>query len=242
MNSKEVKKPVIILAVETREIISPIKNFFLENSPFYTVLKEPPYLRYMGWNMLTLDIPRIKAGQFWEVNNGERKKIRLYRDGTLIARADANSDFLGWGQNEVDFEKNPRINPLALIEFIYEFVHLYFITKIHFPKPLTGYKFTINFKNLVLDSGERIYLPNSEINRIGAFTEEHEFSDSELKESVGVDQEEFNEVADVQNVAYQVAEKIFNKAGIPSNKIPYTTQLDDGKWIIDVDRIKKIDT
>src|SRR5688572_31620822 len=51
--------------------------------------------------------------------------FQLYEDGTLLVRVAADSTFLGWGQDEKEFNTRPRLNPMALIELTTSFVHLY---------------------------------------------------------------------------------------------------------------------
>src|SRR3990172_2392837 len=108
--------PKFVLAAEPKEELL-LPDFFSEENVFYKILKDPPgYLRYTGWNLLTLDKPRIREGKYWEVTNGERKKIRLFKDGSLVAVAYADNSFLGWGQDDKAFHNSPRINTVALIE------------------------------------------------------------------------------------------------------------------------------
>ena len=102
--------PLIVLGTEIKERFT-LDNFFNEeNNPLYDLLKDPPHLRYSGWNLLTLDRPRIKDGKCWEVKNGDRKTVRIYRDGSLVAVAYADDSFLGWGSNHEDFLKFPQLN------------------------------------------------------------------------------------------------------------------------------------
>jgi hypothetical protein len=103
-----------------------LKNFFESgNSSVKKTLQEPDNIRRMGWNMETLDTPKLFPGGYWLVKNGERKVIRFYKDGSLVVRAYASEDFLGWGTNKDGDENHQYLNPLALIEFVLEFTRSY---------------------------------------------------------------------------------------------------------------------
>src|SRR5258706_14298105 len=97
--STDYKSPLYILAAAPNKKIT-IPNFLNENNSFVKLIKDPPYLRYMGWNMLTLDIPKLIEGHSWEVKNGDRKTFRFYRDGSFVAIVYADNTFLGWGQED----------------------------------------------------------------------------------------------------------------------------------------------
>lgn len=103
-----------------------IKNFFESGDKgVKKILQEPDNIRHMGWNMETLDTPKLFPGGYWLVKNGERKVIRFYKDGSLVVRAFASEEFLGWGTNKEGDENHQYLNPLALIEFIFEFTRSY---------------------------------------------------------------------------------------------------------------------
>jgi len=143
----EAKTPSLILAASPLERIRLPDSFFEENGPYYELLKNPSYLRYSGWNLRTLDTPRLKRGDYWEVTNGERKLLRLYSDGSFVAAASADQDFLGWRQEE----KPAVLHALAAIEFVYEFVDFYkvFLTKaVEAGMGISGCRFKVGMKDL----------------------------------------------------------------------------------------------
>jgi hypothetical protein len=89
---------------------------------------------------LIADIPRFRSGSFdvaipgWpdpgpddslELKWDERKILRLYQDGTLVFRARADFDFLGWGVEPHAFPKFPKLDPLVVVEVNTSFVHRY---------------------------------------------------------------------------------------------------------------------
>ncbi len=230
--------PLIVLGAEPLEKVD-LDNFFSEqNSPFFTLLKDPPYLRYSGWNLLTLDQPKIKEGKCWEVKNGDRKTIRLYKTGALIAIAYADDSFLGWGRDHDKFIQFPQLNSLAVIEYLYEFVELYKKLLEHFPK-LNKVRFEIGLRNIDKWEGNKLYLKPVEVNSLFYFSEK----DFEEKGSVSKD---FLERIDIdlkegiynsKYIAYKLVSEFFLQFGISPDKIPYTKKDDSGIWYVDLEKI-----
>lgn len=239
-NNKKI--PLLILVADTQEKFL-IPHFFEEeNNSFYEKLKNPNYLRYSGWNLLTLDIPKIRKGEFWEVKGGDRKTIRLYPNGTLFAVADADNTFLAWGQNDEDFMKSPRLNVLAIIEYVYEFVELYKGFLENFPESRI-IRFTVAIKNGVLENKKRIYLKPYEVNsleyQIDIACEEDNYGlDKDFSESILI--EVVKNSYDSKYISYRLLSTIFNKFNIPSDKIPYTLKDEKGDRYIDIGKIKSI--
>lgn len=230
-------KSFYILTARLQNPIS-IPNFFADQgNPAYDLLVNPPYLRKYGWNLITLDTPRIIKGECWEVKNGDRKVLRLYKDGSIVTRFAADGSFLGWGRTDNAETSNipesvPVINALALLEVTYEFVSFYamFLEKIN-----VGINPCINVKlsnmavgqsrlfRVSVTPGDAIWdLKNkSHVARENSFEKELWSSTSELN-SEG-------------RLSFRIVEEIFNWFGIPSNNIPYNINN-----TIDADKIKNI--
>ncbi len=234
--STNIKSPLFILGAAPRSKIE-IPEFFREDNPFVKLLKDPPHLRYMGWNMLTLDHPKIVDGQCWEVRNGDRKTIRLYRDGSFVAIAYADSTFLGWGQSEDEFFKHPRLNTLAVIEYVYEFVELYRNILEHIPNT-AEIRFEIGIKNTKVGN-ESLFLIPQKIEDpfyFAAFnggTISEDFSETVIEPVT-------NEIYyESRRVAYRILSELFSKFSIASDKIPYTNSDEQGKKFIDISQFPK---
>lgn len=230
--STNIKSPLFILgAAPTKKIEIP--NFFQEDSPFFKLLKEPPYLRYMGWNLLTLDHPKIVDGQCWEVRNGDRKTIRLYRDGSFVAVTYADNTFLGWGQSDEDFQKSPRLNSLAVIEYVYEFVELYrnVITNISNVEKI---RFDICIKNSKVGD-KNLYAVAQRIDSpfYGLMGETGELN-KDFEEQIFTDFQVDNKDSS-KYVAFQILAKLFNRFSIASDKIPYTKVDEVNRRFVDID-------
>jgi len=230
--------PLIIMGVEPSNKIT-LDNFFAqENNPLHDLLKNPPYLRYSGWNLLTLDLPKISDGKCWEVKNGDRKTIRLYRDGSLIAIAYADDSFLGWGRDHNSFLQFPLLNSLAVIEYTYEFVELYKNLMENFPKS-KKVKFKVGIKNANLWEGQKLYLKPYEVTAFGYRFDHNDNSltpvTSDFYESVDVDISDT--IYNSKYIAFQLVSVFFLHFNIPTDKIPYTKKDDKGIGYVDIDKI-----
>ena len=232
--------PLIIIGVEPKEKIT-LENFFSEeNNALYDLLRNPPYLRYAGWNLLTLNNPIIKNGKCWEVKNGERKTIRIYRDGTLIAIGYADDSFLAWGAGHEDFIKFPLLNSLAVVEYTYEFVELYKNMLEHIPK-INRIIFKIGIKDVQIFESKKIYFKPSEvsdpwyktrldINELTPVTDD-------FYESINID---ITSNYDSKHIAYILLSELLVHFNIPTDKIPYTFKDNNGIGYVDADRIKEL--
>ena len=85
-------------------------------------LEHPPTIRDGAFAPTTRDTARIIDGEFKRVGGG-RKVVDLYPDGVLIFGCSADQSFLARGIS--DFEEQPQLNTLALIEVTYHFCLLY---------------------------------------------------------------------------------------------------------------------
>jgi hypothetical protein len=84
------------------------------------LLEQPPYTRYDGWNLATLDRARLVGGRRLSVTNGMRKHIDLYEGGTFLMFGRLE-DFLAWHRHELP----DKMNSLALIELVYNLLLVY---------------------------------------------------------------------------------------------------------------------
>lgn len=230
------KSPLFILGAAPTSRVE-ISDFLNENSPYAKVLKDPPYLRYMGWNMLTLDRPKIVDGQAWEVRNGDRKTIRFYRDGSLVAVVYADNTFLGWGQSDEGFQNNPRINSLALVEYVYEFVEVYRNMLINFDS-VKKIRFDISIKNSRVGD-KQLYAVAQKINNpfygllgeTGSLTKDFEAQVFTKMQADNKDSSKY--------VAFKILAEIFGRFSIPSDKIPYTNVDEVNRRFVDIDSFPK---
>ncbi|MBI5359397.1 MAG: hypothetical protein HZA48_02315 [Planctomycetes bacterium] len=232
--------PFYIIAATPQKPLQ-FENFFDSGKcPVVELVKNPPSLRRMGWDLVTLDTPRILKGECWEVNNAERKRIRLYKDGTVIFRAAADDSFLGLGR-ENHIQPYPSLNALALVEVTYNFVKFYSSiimkgNKTHVNSlPIT---FQIKLINLTPNISRifSVYLNSSEA-----------VWDIHHKTNIAPETQMQKELTlpippispPVEEIAYKIIEIVFTWFGIPANDIPYTITNVAEEKCIDINKITR---
>jgi len=230
------KTPLYILAVVPNEKIKFEK--FLDggkNSP-KNLLENPSYLRYGGWNMLNLDQAKIREGLYWEVRNGDRKIIQLYRDGSLISMVHADSSFLGWGISENDFSETPGLNPLAIIEYTYEFVD-FFRELLKFIGSVEKVNFKVGLVNTQLANGKRLVLNSRLPSDIFWFKGKGQKIEKDFTRDISISLEK--NTYSSKYVAFLLVQEIFIRFGILPEDIPFSGKDEKGKPYIDTQKFPK---
>jgi len=238
MEDKTYTPPLIVMGAKPREKIT-IENLFNEaNNPIYDLLKDPPFLRHAGWNLRTLDYPKIRKGKCWEVKNGDRKTIRFYRDGSMIAIGYADDSFLGWGQDHREFIKFPLLNSLAIVEYSYEFAELYGKMSKYFPK-FRSIEFNVGIKNLQLfESGKLYFNPREVSDHLDLYDKERlKPVTQDFYEIVNID---IGTEYDSRYISYKLLSAFLLNFNIPTDKIPYIARDDSGEIYVDIEKIKSI--
>lgn len=216
-----------------------LPDFFHVGGEIHKLIANPPSLRRSGWNLRTLDTPRLISGDHWEVKNGDRKRIQLYSDGNLMVRADVGDDFLGW-RSETE---QPRIHPLAIAEFIYEFVEL-------FRRILIATKVNVDNFNDIEFQIRIIGADQSEIKRKlipeelqpygfpidvygGKFRLEKDFSEKMVVRFEG------EKIYDSRYIALELVRKLYRRFEVTDDiPVAYSSKDGKGKEYIDLDKIQ----
>lgn len=201
------------------------------------LLEDPGELRYAGWDMRTLDTVRIVEGQFLELRNADRKIIRLYRDGALIARCAADESFLGHASDRSE-QKNIRINPVGLVEFTYNFVDVYKrILQFLEPRP-EKFNLHVDIKGAHLEEGGKLYLtPYGGREMAFIFDADRKYAPSD---STAIEVPvEYNEIVEVGPAAFRLLAAIYGWFGMKSDKIPFTKKVGN-KVVVDPEQIKRL--
>lgn len=110
-----------------------IDIFSREAGSAMSLLEKPPFLRALGWNLETLDRAEMVGGEYIQVTNGDRKIIRLFRDGNIVFGASTDEDFLGHATTSRGHEG--AINALAVTEVITEFIIFCEVLRVHLKTP-----------------------------------------------------------------------------------------------------------
>ena len=216
-----------------------VKNIVeLEPGRVSEVLEQPGSFRYAGWDLQTADQARIENGEYLELNNGARNRIRLYEDGTLVVREAIDSWFLGWGKIDDKFPDDPQVHALAIIEFTAAAVHLYgrilpFLAKN--PEQL-AFHIEINGGKV----GEKcMYVVPFKVSTVG-------WTFSENQSALTKGNPKFDGVVsaddlekDPDRFGFEILQRLFLFFSVPANKIPYTNET-DGIRRIDIAEIRAI--
>lgn len=209
-----------------------------EQGPLKELIEKPGTLRHAGWNMETQEQSRIVKGEYIEVALGDWKTIQLYEDGMLLAKVKADADFLAWGsRSDEGFEKRPRLNPLALIEFTYSFVDVFSRAIQHADPQPTTCVLQVSIRN-TFRGEERLYLNPYGLEILAHMIDQTRYRAPEDNGDVEI-QVETNLVGNnVPRAAYLFVERIYLWFGVPVNQIPYTTGERQAK-VIDVDVLRR---
>lgn len=194
-------------------------------------LENPPILRYGGWNLRTLDQAKILRGEMIRVGNGKRIMVDLYRDGTMVFAGQGNHQFLAWHD-----EEKQKINPVALVEILYEFFNFYNLVLDDFEKRPSEFTVRFNLKNLHqgdIKTGLAPFAP-------GTYGHLFDHDKKEAPDDAMTIQKRFpTEGYDSTAYAYAMAKEIYLWFGLEEDKIPYVKE-EDGKKFIDIGTIKGI--
>jgi len=210
-----------------------------EDGPLKKLIEDPGTLRYAGFNMETRERARIIKGEYLEVALGDWKTIQLYEDGMLLAKVKADADFLAWGSRDDEgFEKRPRLNPLALIEFTYSFVDVFSRAIQHAEPQSTTCVFQASIRNTIRTTGERLYLNPYGLDTWAHMMDRRQYPAPEDNGDVPVQLDTNLVRNNVPRAAYLFAERIYLWFGVPVNHIPYLIGDGDMK-AVDVDALRR---
>lgn len=229
-----IENPVFIYSMAPRGSSS-VRNFF-EAGPLHELLEKPGELRRSGWDLNTRDYAKIVKGEYLELRNGERKVIRLYEDGSLLVRASAHADFLGWGRGDAEFKRTPRLNPVAVIEFTYNFTNLCAkLMEFLQPAPRT-IEIRVEIKNAFFGDSKLYMIPYGTGTYAWHFDDpQFQAPEASMVRQIDVSTEELASKPGV--VAYSLVQKIYTWFGISTDKIPYISAEPDGKRFVDPQKI-----
>lgn len=226
------EKPLYILAANPIES-NRIKRIFEsgENS-IMEMLRNPGQIRPSGWDLQTYDTPRIIKGEYLEVKDWNYKTLQLYEDGTFIFKAIADQSFLCWGIDDNNFQNDPRLNPLPLIEVTYNFVVFYLNLIQYFEKIPRQIKFTIELKNTFITETSKLYFFKDYFERKILAPENHMHKEFEMSPG--------DQLFKVGHIAFSIISRIYNWFGISSDEIPYLSKDENGNSIVDKENIIKL--
>jgi hypothetical protein len=173
-------------------------------------LEHPPRLRDNGFDTATYATAKPIEPDGYEVSNqGDRKVLQLFQDGTALFRVAADPRFLAWSVTPDDFARVPRLNPVPVVEMHVSFVLFYASLIPRFAKPPDSVRFTLHLRAAHAD-GKRLALTRYVPNFQTAFNLTlHYAHATEIEESLTVATKAVLETP--EHVAYQLVERFYSE-------------------------------
>lgn len=176
-------------------------------------LERPPNLRFGGWNLETLEQGEILKGELVRITNDHNKVIDLYRDGTFIFAGRVDETFLGWGS------ENGKINPVAIVEIVYNFVDFYRLVLEDFKDRPALFSVRIELRNMHLGGVPNFLVPY----RSGSHAQEFNlYAKNAPDDRMALTKEFGTENFDPGPAAFEILKEIYLWFGLDEDKIPYT--------------------
>ena len=206
---------------------------FSRESGVREVLEQPPFSRYNGWNLVTLDHAQLIRGTRLSVTNAARKQVDLYRDGTFLAFG-AVPAFLAWNRRD----RPDKLNSLALVEFVHDTLLVYERIVADLDPSPSQLLVRLGVRHALADTDAPLYIPYGRIDRmdyeLDYVTEAapEDATDVELRVDVSPDEPRI----DVGVTSYRLLTRVYNWFGFPDEAVPYTN---DARTAIDIEQIKQ---
>lgn len=136
---------ILVLSCVYRPQPNNVSNLFSGSTADVVKLVEnPPHFRHAGWDLQTLDRAKPVAGDYLQVSNGERKVLRVFRDGQVTFAGDEK--FIGWGVNKEEGEPF-AVNGLAVTELVTNFVNFCYLLSANLERPPLSMIIKLRFLN-----------------------------------------------------------------------------------------------
>jgi hypothetical protein len=214
-----------------------LRQFFDTDGKVARLLEHPPETRYASFGLTTLDSAHLVKGEFLEVRSGNRKTIHLHPDGTLIFRAVANDEFLGWPLKEEEFLRQPLINPIVVCDTAVSFVRFYKALLPLFVTAPKNVRFRVELRNAVLGDKPLSLVAGGIQEAAWQFREQ-----GNVVREPNPRAEVRATVEDVENkpdaLAYQLVEQFYSFFDLSKDAIAYANDK-DGTYVIDVELFDK---
>lgn len=234
---QESKRPVFVFTARPKEKAK-LPGLF-GDGPIQRLLEEPGGLRHAGWDLRTNGQAQIVKGEYLEASLGD-KTVRLYEDGMLFARVPGDEDYLGWAATDsptTPFASKPRLNPLSLLEFTFNFVDFYLRISEHLVPAAKTYTLHVSIRNAKV--GEKmLYMNPYGLNTIERLSNRNQYPAPGDAGDISTDVDAHTLQGQPSRAAYLLVERIYLWFGVPPSKIPYTVGETENK-VLDVDVMRR---
>jgi hypothetical protein len=204
-----------------------VPSFYAANGAARSILEHPPVTREDGWNLVTLDTAKLVAGGTrLRVQSGSRKLVELSESGRFAALGNFQSLLTVSANGVAAFGEQPgdrplKINSLALVEFVHDFLLTYAkISETFEPEATTGARIGVGIQ-LTEDDRRRIFLPPGGVETFGwIIADDVDFPDRATFWYV-VDRT-FS-MSEISEIALDLLTRIYAFFGRTVEQIPYLT-------------------
>jgi hypothetical protein len=187
-----------------------------------------PRFRHGSFDVAIPGWPETGPEDSLELRWDERKVLRLYQDGTLLFRARADSDFLGWGVESHAFHKLPKLDPLVVVEVNASFVHRYRAVVERLTYPAAQVFLRLSLKDFV-QNGVRLFLTQNLSKGIVDWSAATKYPVQTDEETLGVSTAELMEAPN--RVAFQLVATFVSMFDMPEEHIPFVKGEGDHREI-----------
>jgi hypothetical protein len=221
------ERPVFLYSV-TPVGKTAVKNFF-EPGELKKLLESPGQIRHAGWDLNTHERARIVKGEYMEVTSADRKRIQVYEDGSVFVRVSGDEDMLSWGQNTDTFDKQPRLNTLALVEFTLNFCSLCSRLIPFLEPPPREINVKVEIRNAFFGDSKLFLIPHAVSTWTFAMTDARYYApEPSMSRKIVVAPDQLQTRPDV--VAYMILKQIFYWFGA-EHEIPYTSSANGLRYV-----------
>ena len=189
--------------------------FQAEDHPITQLLRHPPVLRELGFDLNTLQDPVINAGLSRRAMLSLYKGLECWRDGTLLFAATASEEFLSWGERAPNAPL--RLNPVPLLESTLLFAILAARLYELAPEPPEYVTYTLTLRRLCVDHKLPLLKPGPADRRIIA--EPHEAPDCDYEAAYVASRAE-----DAGRVAFLLVREVYAWFRLTFDRIPYVRE------------------
>jgi hypothetical protein len=223
-------RPVFIYSMTPRDRTA-YKQFF-EPGDLKKIIEDPGQIRNAGWDLTTGERARIVNGEYLEVASAERKRIRVYDDGSVLVRVSGDEDYLSWGQNADTFDQAPRLNTLSLIEFTLNFCKLCSrLVVLMEPRP-REVDLKVEIKNAFFGQSKLFLIPHPVSSWGYTMTQyRHYAPEASMARKISVVTDDLRTSPNL--AAYKLLQQIFYWFRVERDEIPYTSPSPNGSRFVD---------
>jgi hypothetical protein len=224
--------PAYVLTGHALAPVSATDFFASKQSAFAALVRNPPTLRYGGFDIDGGANLRIHAGRSWmSMDPGSHRLLQITKTGSAMFAAPADASFLCWGRQQS--ETRPRINPIVLIESIYLFVELLKRLQELMEPQRAPYRVAVKLDRIRGPNQVLTLAPGIVHQLWGLIASPQEAPAPTFADSVGW----ASGLIDPETFAYDCVAPVYEWFGIPHDEIPYVREQ-NGRKVIDAAQVR----